>query len=57
VLLQLVLDGADTSTMFGLGSRSGSVHRARFVNWRAVGLYGLALFVTIVAGWAISRVG
>jgi hypothetical protein len=43
--------------MFGLGSRFDSARRARLVNWRAVGLYGLAVAVTIVAGWAISRVG
>jgi len=57
MLLQLGLDGAATSAMFGLGSRSGSVQRARFINWRGVGLYGLVLIVTVVAGWAISRVG
>jgi hypothetical protein len=57
VFLQLARDGADTSTMFGLGSPSGTMQRARFVNWRRVGLYGLAPIVTIVAGWAISRVG
>jgi hypothetical protein len=43
--------------MFGLGSRSDSAHRVRFVNWRTVGLYGVALIATVVAGWAISHVG
>ncbi len=43
--------------MFGLGSRSDSAQRLRFVNWRTVGLYGAALIATVVAGWAISRVG
>jgi hypothetical protein len=43
--------------MLGFGSRHGSAQRLRLVNWRTVGLYGVALMATIVAGWAISRVG
>jgi hypothetical protein len=43
--------------MLGFGSRSDSKQRARLVNWRAVGLYGLALIATVVVGWAISHVG
>jgi hypothetical protein len=43
--------------MFGLGARLDSARWARIINWRAVGLYALAVAVTIVAGWAISRVG
>jgi len=43
--------------MFGLGSRTNSAPRARFANWRSVGLFSLALLATVVAGWAISRVG
>jgi hypothetical protein len=39
--------------MFGLGSSS---QRARFVNWRIVGLYGVALIAAVAAGWVISRV-
>jgi hypothetical protein len=43
--------------MFGLGSLFDSARRGRPINWRAVGLYGLAVAVTIAAGWAISRIG
>jgi hypothetical protein len=43
--------------MFGFGSGSDSAQRARFVNWRAVGLYGLTVAVTIFAGWAVAQLG
>jgi len=43
--------------MFGFGSWSDSMQRVRIVNWRVVGLYGLALIATVVLGWAISLVG
>ena len=55
--LQLPLDGADTSPMFGLGSRIDAARRVRSTNWRSLALYGLALAVTVLVGWATSRLG
>ena len=43
--------------MFGLGSRVEVAQRARSINWRSLALYALALAVTVMAGWATSRLG
>lgn len=56
-LLQPVFDAADTSRMFGRGPRIDVARRVRSINWRSLALYGLALAVTVLVGWATSRVG
>ena len=43
--------------MFGLGSPVDVAQRARSINWRSLALYGLTVAVTVMAGWATSRLG
>lgn len=43
--------------MFGRGPRIDVARRVRSINWRSLALYGLALAVTVLVGWATSRVG